>query len=743
MVKSIDITIGNRIDKSQVNTEVSNDRVKITDWENEPSVMRLNDDLLQSKQYHDSMVRQIKEWRELLKVEGHAKPNVTRKGMSKIQPKLIRRQGEWRYSALTESFLSSEKLFNVDPRTWEDIDSARKNEILLNWQMNTKIRRVKFIDEYVRTCYDEGTVFVKVGWFRKSHMEMVERPVYSFVSIETEEELMMLQQAMELQVSNPRGYNEQVPEELKAAVDYTNENGVPVLAQPTVEFITSEEEVIDENKPTLEILDYNNLYIDPTCQGDINNARFAIISFETSKAELEEDGRYSNLELVNFSNNSPIMTPDHESHHSADFNFQDEPRKRIVAHEYWGYYDVHGDGTLTPIVATWIGNVMIRMEENPFPDQRIPVVAVPYMPLKKSVYGETDAELLKDNQNILGAISRGLIDSLGKTANGQRGIAKNLLDISNRRKFENGEDYEFNPVQNPRDGVIEHKFGEVSQSAIAILEMQNHEAESLTGVKAFTGGLSSDAYGKVATGIRGMLDAASKREMGILRRLAEGMTEIGNKIIAMNAIFLSEEEVVRVTNEDYEVIRREDLKGNFDLIVDISTPEVDEAKAQDLGFMLQTIGNNMDQKMRNIILSEIASLKRMPTLAHEIRNYEPQPDPLEIRARELEIERMELENRLLNYKMMDLESKSQLQVAKAREAGSNADLKDLDFVEQETGTKHARDMEKQKAQARGNQNLKVTEALLKPTKKEEQPGNVSAAIGFNRLSQALDDELSR
>ena len=49
-------------------------------------------------------------------------------------------------------------------------------------------------------------------------------------------------------------------------------------------------------------------------------------------------------------------------------------------------------------------------------------------------------------------------------------------------------------------------------------------------------------------------------------------------------------------------IKRDDLIGNFDLEVDISTAEVDNQKSQDLGFMLQTLGPNMDPKVSMMIL---------------------------------------------------------------------------------------------------------------------------------------------
>ncbi|MDT9702375.1 hypothetical protein, partial [Streptomyces sp. P17] len=83
-----------------------------------------------------------------------------------MQPRLVRRQAEWRYAALTEPFLSSDKLFDVKPATYESVKAALQNETVLNWQWRTKLQRVKFIDEYVRSAVDEGTVITKVSWMQ-------------------------------------------------------------------------------------------------------------------------------------------------------------------------------------------------------------------------------------------------------------------------------------------------------------------------------------------------------------------------------------------------------------------------------------------------------------------------------------------------------------------------------------------------------------------------------------------------
>jgi hypothetical protein len=699
---------------------------KLTNWKREPDIRDLKADLEGSKSHHDAQVTKIKGWNDMLSVTGTAAIK-KRKGRSSVQPKLIRRQAEWRYSALTEPFLGTDKLFKVSPVTFEDGDAARQNEKVLNYQFRTKLNRVKFIDDFVRSTVDEGTSIIRTGWKRVTVEVEEEVPVWSYFPIQTAEESEALQEALKLHLEDPRTCKEQCSPEILAAIEYYDETGTPTVARQTgTEKVKVKKPI--ENRPLAEILNPVNVTIDPSCLGDMDKAMFVVVSFETCKADLVKEGkRYKNLDKVLWEENSPVGSPDHETNTPQTFNMKGA-RKKVVAHEYWGFYDINGDEKLVPIVATWIGDVMIRMELNPFPDQKLPFVVVPYLPVKRDVYGEPDAELLEDNQKILGAITRGMIDLLGRSANGQLGFAKGMLDPLNRRRFENGQDYEFNPNLPIQNGLIEHKYPELPQSALLMLNLQNQEAEALTGVKSFGGGISGEAYGDVAAGIKGVLDAAAKREMAILRRMAKGISELGEKFALMNAVFLSEEETIRITNTEFETVRREDLVGQFDFSVVISTAEVDNAKAQDLAFMLQTMGPNMDLQMSMMILAEIAELKRMPELAHKIRTFTPQVDPLVEEQKKLEIEKLRLEVR-------ELQSKVELNEAKAQEARAKAELADLDFVEQETGTKHEREMSKQRAQSEGNQDLQVTKALTTPLKEKEKKPDIEAAVGWNEFTK--------
>lgn len=689
---------------------LSNESTPLTEWDNEPSILDLKQDFQDARVDWDAHVADIDNWLNYMHITGSAKIT-TAKGNSSVQPKLIRKQAEWRYSALSEPFLSTPDLFNIAPVSFEDKEAAYQNELILNNQFNTKINRIKFIDEYIRTAVDEGTIIARVGWDYEEEEVESSRPIIEFVPSNDPALANQYQQLAQMAQSNPDAFAQQVPEETQQAVQLSIQSG-QVLAPVVVGEEQFTETVILKNCPTVDICDYRNVVIDPSCAGDITKAKFVVYTFQTSLDELRRDGKYTNLDQINVSSNSILGDPDHNSVDNASFNFKDEPRKKFIAHEYWGFWDKDGNGTVSPIVATWVGNTIIRLEDNPFPDKQLPFVTVPFLPVRKSLCGQPDAELLIENQKIIGAVTRGMVDILGKAANGQTGVSKNALDISNKRRFDNGQDYEFNQNIDPRQAVFMHTYPEIPNSAQIMLQLQNQDAESLTGVKAFQGGISGQALGETAAGVRGALDAASKRELGILRRLADGVVQIGRKIISMNAEFLSDEEVVRITNDEFVAIKREALAGNFDLRLTISTAEEDNAKAQELAFMLQTMGNNMDPAMSQMILSDIARLRKMPELAKKIRDYQPQPDPFAQQMQQLEMMKLQAEIAKLNAEAQENNAEAQLDFARARNLESDSDLKDLDFVEQESGVKQERELQKQGEQARANAQLEVVKAQL-------------------------------
>lgn len=653
------------------------------DWENPPTLKELQEDYTNGKVIADDFISKIESWLDIRNVTGKAAFKKT-KTRSSITPRMVRKQNEWRYASLSEPYLTSSDLITAKPVTAEDVHRARQAEIILNHQFKNKIDRVQFIDEYVRTAVDEGTVLLRTGW--ESQYERVLREV-PITEDPAEQQLLMAQ-------------------------------GMPLTQQVEVE-------VPVINHPTVEVVPYTNFVIDPTCMGILEKANFVIVSFDTSLSDLKGEGiNYQNLDILESKLEAARESADADHNADAsgnDFEFKDPARRQITAYEYWGFWDIDGDGQVEPIVVTWANGVIIRMEENPFPDKEVPFVLVTYMPVRHEVYGEPDAALLEDNQKIMGATVRGAIDIMARSANGQRGMRKNALDPTNRRRFENGQDFEYQADANPNDVFFMHKFEEIPQSVLTMMQIQNNEAESISGIKAFNSGITGRSLGEQGVGIKSALDATSKREMAIQRRLANGVIKVCRKFMAMNAEWLSEEEIVRISNEEFVAVRRDDLQGEIDIDLQISTPEADNEKAQELAFMLQTTGPNSDPGEVRMIRAEIARLRNMPDLAKRIESYEPPPpSPEQIEMQRLEMAKMaadvakiEADAREANARAMGLEAeiamkqaKTESERAKALETKAKADKTDLDFVEQETGVTHERELEKERVKLEGQIKLK-------------------------------------
>ena len=441
---SEDGTFPNEADPSNVMdpTKLEDSPDRLTDWEKEPSIIGIKEDLEFARPENNDQKNNVEGWLALRNATGAESGKKSKTpGRSAIQPKLIRKHNEWRYPALSEPFLNSDRMFNINPRTFEDKPAADQNQMLLNWQFDTKLDKVDFIDRFVRKTVDEGTCVVRVGWERKTEKIKVEQPVYSYYPIDpTDEEMLQaLAQATEMAMQDPTAFeaDESIPDSLRASVEYSQEHMTPVNAVQTgSEWVT--EERITFNQPSLKIVDVANFFIDPSCDGEWQDAQFMIHTYEATKSDLKKRKIYKNLDSVAWGANAivaQIGTQDHESTAPQVDTRTSSDKTKVLVYEYWGLHDINDDGVLLPIVVTFIGDTIIQMTENPFPDRKPPFIVVPYMPILGSVWGESDASLLQDNQRVLGAVTRGMIDLLGRSANAQVGYSKGFLDPVNRKTF--------------------------------------------------------------------------------------------------------------------------------------------------------------------------------------------------------------------------------------------------------------------------------------------------------------------
>ena len=746
-------------------------------WNNEPSFDDLNKDLRMSDTSH-TMFREALISRHEQFTGGKAIVT-TAKGKSTTRPKLIRKQAEWKYASLEEPFLSTRDMFKIDPRTEEDAEAAVQNQILINYQWSTKVRKVKFVNDVTRNLVDEGTVIVKIGWEAEEGTKVVEEEVPEYAS--PEESVVLLRQQVE---------------DGSLSIDAAKAimaSGQPMQKGTKRQYV--EKTILVKNQPVYRVCNNANVRIDPTCEGILEEARFIIHEYDTSFAELKKDeyvktyeeeeyldsktgtvktkktkherGFYKNLDILKDMTLDTAGDP-YGSIPGQTFRFSDKPRKKTRAFEYWGYWDINGDDTLVPIVATWVAGIMIRLEENPFPHKRLPFAIASYMPVKREVHGESDGDLLVDNQNTIGRMTRAAEDITVSQAVGQTFVDEQLFPSPvQKANYEKGNTVYFRHGLDPRQAIHKQSVEQVPSSVFQMIQVQNAEAESLSGTKAFSQGISGVAFGSVAENTRSMLDATSKRELSILRRLSEMFKDIARMTVAMNQTFLEEQEIIRITNK-FVAIRRDDLTGEFDFDMDISTPERDNETAQKLTMLLQTNAANMNPAVQHKMYKKMAMLWKMPDLAEDLGEYTPpEPHPLEEEMRKIQLENARLENIKLKKQIEELDSRitervsraienesdvktkdsqSDLRSAQARKIESEADLNDQSYMKIHDGTdiqeklaiseqQHEANMKSQSSAAEHRRLSKLDEIAFK-----HQVGKVDSVANHVRGKDMFDHQ---
>ena len=577
------------------------------------------------------------------------------KGKSQIVSQDIRKQIEWMLPTLADPFLSTPDIIKCNPITWEDVPSARQNELLLNTQFCRKFPRYNFLMKSLKVLLMEGTLVVQTGW----------------------------------------DYEDEEVEEMVESVAFD-----PVTGEEMIVMAKQKVTKVKKNQPTATVCRNEDIYIDPTCMDNMDKCQFVIHRYETDLSTLKADGRYKNLDKVEKYEGQNRDNGYYPQDHTY-FTFEDKARKKMVMYEYWGNYDINDDGIAEPIVCSWIGNTIIRLQSNPYPDKKPPFIVVPFNAIPFQIYGDSLASIIGDNQKVKTAIIRGVIDNMAQSNNGQVGMKKGSLDMANRKKFLQGNNFEYN---GDKGDFWQGSYNQIPSSAFDVMSLMNNEIESQTGVKSFSGGISGNALGSTATGARGALDATATRRISLVRNIAENLIKpLMRKWMSYNAEFLEAEEIVRITSEEFIPIRRDDLGGNIDIDISISTAEDNNAKSQELSFLLQTLGNTMPFEMTQMIIAEIARLSRMPELEKKIKEFTQEPDPAAQQMQQAEMERLMLENAKLQSEIERNKAragedeidrvlkmqKAEVEAAKARKLGSEADSIDLDFLMKDQGVNEA------------------------------------------------------
>lgn len=688
------------------NQKEFNPNINNSDREN--SILRsLQLDYEKSKSYNDAWHNKIEKWTD--EYMGRKYGN-EQEGKSQIVTREIKKHSEWLQASILDPFTSTPDIIKCNPANRDSIKLARNAEMILNQQFCRQFNRYNFLSRALKIMDIEGTAVIKTGWeFLEEEREVIKKQIIPILDPMSGQPMI-----------NPETQEPMIQE-------------IAVKVKEKVRLI---------DKPTAEVIRNKDVFVDPSCMGDFNNMQFIVHQFETDLSTLKTDGRYKNIDKIktqgsddtyqNYEKYNNITNPDY-------FKFDDKPRRKILVKEYWGNYDLNGDGIAEPIVCAWVDNLVIRLEENPYPDKKPPFLIVPLLPIPFQLFGEANAEVLGDIQRINTAITRGIIDNMAQSNNAQIGFPKGVLDPINQERMLKGQNFVMN-TNSPKDSIWVGSFNPLPNTIFNMLQLNNESAQSLTGVNIFGTNQTTDMLGSNSASSRGVLDGGNLRKLMIVKNIAENLIKpLMRKWLEYDAELLPPETVVRSTinEEEFEVVRRDDLYGTIDIDISISTNEDNAAKARELAFLMQTIGPNEDPKVRQMLMAEIANLHKMHDLAHRIENYQPQPDPLQQELLMAQIENLKAQTQELlasaGKQQADTglkEAKTGVEQAKAQSVSKDINLKDLDFYqkqnrfsEKEQNALKEREINEKYENERLKTQLSILQQLVKEAKDDMESDN--------------------
>ena len=612
----------------------------------------------------------------------------TRSGKSKVRPKMIQRLHNYSYSVLSEGILSDYNIVTATPKNESDTGRALLHQELLNYQLNNEIELDVIVDKASVYFEDFGSYYLKLGWDYKE--TITKSSEYHSIPEGTDSEKLKLLQSSGM----------------------LTDNG---LIKVNSEVVT-----VTEDKPTIQLKEHNAIILGTSVDGSNTidslsfiadkyyitvgsiKSQYGVDLLDSDVDEVIGSVLDENKDLEHLFGTNNYITTASSSNNELTLN------SIVVCMDY--YTKISIDGAVKTVKAVVVNGKVVDLGFSPFGDK----VGYPYsrgisMPDRsnKLYDGVPDTKWLDEDQRIIGAVTRGNIDTLGRTANGQVGTAKGFLDSENQINRAIGNDYEFNPNLSIKDAIHVETFPELSNSALTMLQISQNSMESMSGKKLFGEGLNSGSYGEVASGIKATLDATQQRMMSTIRRFNKPIITIVKKLSILNTEFITDDKIISLSDGSFSSLDTNSITANMDVTIEVSTPELDDKRANDLSFIVQTLGNTISSKSKNIILSEIVKLKGRSDLSKTLLTSANEELQLEQqRANEIhELETELLRAKIANEKSKGIENTSDAELniakvgteqAKTRVLMATSDQKDLDFIRKKQGSDHKESLEKAK-----------------------------------------------
>lgn len=569
----------------------------------------------------------IAEWNDLYVGKMKNKEN-----RSKYVAMELAKQIEYMKPNITEPFTNSSHPIRIS--TTKNEKRARIQQKYLNNEFTSEFGRVEFMEQLADIKLREGTVWVKTAW---NYKEENKREVIEHVTMEE-----ILQ----------RGEN---PDKITQG-----ENGKFTVEYNNIRCL--------KNSPDAIICRNEHIFPDPDARSH-KELRYLCYRKHMTLSQLKESGKVTDdmLEKLKTSMNAGDDTSlgsDRDSKaqsygYKESANTKDVERQKVSIIEYYGYYDLNGDGIAEPVIAAWAEkqDVNLYFEENYLPNSDIPFYNDVYSAVPFSLWGNGVGFFIKDDQNAKTGIMRGIFDNMALANNGQKFIKQGTLDYINFKRMRNGEKHIF---VNKEGGIEDGAFNQLPQSIQFVLGLVDKEVKEHTGVDAGSQSVSNVNSGEDSSG---QLTLAQQRMAGMITSTSELLGKVFNDWLKMAEVFLNNEQIQALfTESEQQDIMAFEESEYTKVSFKVATNAQRQIRLQQLNMLMQqakALGQSMPAELINELVAEMFELFDMYDKAEALRTYKPEPTEQEIAMQQLKLQALQLANGKTQAEINELNAKAQ------------------------------------------------------------------------------------
>lgn len=515
----------------------------------------------------------------------------------------------------------------------------------LNSEFTSNFDRVDFMDKYSDILCREGTVWAKSIW---RYNESNKREVLKNASIEE---------------ITSREYD---PDVIKQ-----NEDGKTF-------YVEYNHIALKENRPDAIICRNEHIYPDPSARS-IDELRFLCHEKEYTISELREMNRFSEETIdklekeINDKDDSSLGTArdskNQDYGYKEGFNTLDSSRKKISVIEYYGYYDLNGDGIAEPIFASWSknGKINLILEESSMPHNPIPFYNAVFSAVPFSLWGNPLAYFIDDNQRAKTGIVRGIMDNLSLANNGQKFIKNGSIDYLNFKRMTQGEKY-IQVNGSPEEIIKDGSFNHLPSSLFNVYEMISRDAEEISG----NNGNGIGMKGKSSDDDTQNLTLSQQMQLGLVLKTSSLLSNIMKDWVKMAESFLENEQIESLfTENDMLDLFVFSFNDNINITFKVATNAQRQVRLQQINLLLQqskALGEMMPQEQMRGLVAEMFELFDMFEEADKVRTYIPQPSEEQMVLQQIGLENAMLENSKLQHEIEEIKSRTTLNGSSARKS---------------------------------------------------------------------------